>query len=188
MPDDNNNSQGEFDLVLRPSSISLYEELQDLAGRLRGVRVLHINATSFGGGVAEILYTLVPLARDAGLEVEWAIMFGAEPFFNVTKKFHNALQGADYELTIEDRAIYEEYNRRTARALVEAGEEWDANYNDDDAFVDVEMAPESWEPELGALQGEALLCDGYLADAEQAQSVRNAGLEARQAPLQVALQ
>ncbi len=103
----------------------LYEELQDLAGRLRGVRVLHINATSFGGGVAEILYTLVPLARDAGLEVEWAIMFGAEPFFNVTKKFHNALQGADYELTIEDRAIYEEYNRRTARALVEAGEEWD---------------------------------------------------------------
>lgn len=63
----------------------LYEELQELAGRLRGVRVLHINATSFGGGVAEILYALVPLARDAGLEVEWAIMFGAEPFFNVTK-------------------------------------------------------------------------------------------------------
>ncbi|ABG05883.1 glycosyl transferase, group 1 [Rubrobacter xylanophilus DSM 9941] len=103
----------------------LYGELQELAGRLRGARVLHINATSFGGGVAEILYTLVPLARDAGLEVEWAIMFGAEPFFNVTKRFHNALQGADYELTIEDRAIYEEYNRRTAQALAESGEEWD---------------------------------------------------------------
>ena len=63
--------------------------------------VLHVNATSFGGGVAEILYTLVPLLRDVGLEAEWGVMFGAEPFFNVTKGFHNALQGADYELTVE---------------------------------------------------------------------------------------
>lgn len=103
----------------------LYEEIQKLGERLRGVRVLHVNATSFGGGVAEILYTLVPLMRDAGLEVEWGVMFGAEPFFNVTKNFHNALQGADYELTVEARAIYEEYNRQSAAALVEAGEEWD---------------------------------------------------------------
>ena len=87
----------------------LYEELQDLSERLRGVRVLHVNATSFGGGVAEILYTLVPLTRDVGLDAEWGVMFGAEPFFNVTKNFHNALQGAPYELSIESRAIYEEY-------------------------------------------------------------------------------
>jgi trehalose synthase len=63
--------------------------------------------------------------RDAGLECEWALMFGAEPFFNVTKSFHNALQGAEYELTIEDRAIYEEYNRQSAAALAETDEEWD---------------------------------------------------------------
>mgnify|MGYP001221635847 CR=1 FL=1 len=103
----------------------LYEEIQELRLRLEGRRVLHVNATSFGGGVAEILYTLVPLTRDVGLDVEWGVMFGAEPFFNVTKGFHNALQGADYELSVEDRAIYEEYNRQSARALVEAGEEWD---------------------------------------------------------------
>jgi trehalose synthase len=103
----------------------LYEELQDLSERLKGVRVLHVNATSFGGGVAEILYTLVPLTRDAGLDAEWGVMFGAEPFFNVTKNFHNALQGAPYELTLESRAIYEEYNRQSAMALVEAHEEWD---------------------------------------------------------------
>jgi trehalose synthase len=103
----------------------LYEELQDLSERLKGVRVLHVNATSFGGGVAEILYTLVPLTRNAGLDVEWGVMFGAEPFFNVTKNFHNALQGAPYELTLESRAIYEEYNRQSAMALVEAHEEWD---------------------------------------------------------------
>lgn len=95
----------------------LYEEVQELGERLEGTRVLHVSATSFGGGVAEILYTLVPLMRDAGLDVEWGIMFGAEPFFNVTKGFHNALQGADYDLTVEGRAIYEEYNRQSAAEL-----------------------------------------------------------------------
>jgi trehalose synthase len=103
----------------------LYDEVATLGERLRGRRVLHVSATSFGGGVAEILYTLVPLMRDVGLEAEWDIMFGSEPFFNVTKSFHNALQGADYELTVEDRAIYEEYNRLSAEALQKAGEEWD---------------------------------------------------------------
>jgi trehalose synthase len=95
----------------------LYDEIQDLSARLDGAKVLHINATSFGGGVAEILYTLVPLMRDAGLDTEWGVMFGAEPFFNVTKGFHNALQGADYELSVEGRAIYEEYNRQSAAEL-----------------------------------------------------------------------
>lgn len=100
----------------------LYDEVKELGQRLEGARVLHINATSFGGGVAEILYTLVPLMRDAGLQTEWGVMFGAEPFFNVTKGFHNALQGAEYELSVEDRAIYEEYNRQSAAALED---EWD---------------------------------------------------------------
>lgn len=103
----------------------LYDEIHDLSARLDGARVLHVNATSFGGGVAEILYTLVPLMRDAGIHADWDVMFGAEPFFNVTKGFHNALQGADYELTVEGRSIYEEYNRQSAAALAEAGEEWD---------------------------------------------------------------
>jgi trehalose synthase len=103
----------------------LYDEVVTLGERLRGKRVLHVSATSFGGGVAEILYTLVPLMRDAGLEAEWDIMFGSEPFFNVTKSFHNALQGAEYELTVEDRAIFEEYNRMSAEALQKAGDDWD---------------------------------------------------------------
>ena len=103
----------------------LYDEVVSLGDRLEGKRVLHVSATSFGGGVAEILYTLVPLMRDVGLEAEWDIMFGSEPFFNVTKSFHNALQGAEYEFTVEDRAIYEEYNRMSAEALQKSGEEWD---------------------------------------------------------------
>ncbi len=103
----------------------LYDEIVEFSERLDGIRVLHVSSTSFGGGVAEILYTLVPLMRDVGLETEWGVMFGAEPFFNVTKSFHNALQGADYELSVEDRAIYEEYNRQSAEALQKAEEEWD---------------------------------------------------------------
>jgi trehalose synthase len=114
-----NKSLADYRSIIRRE---LYEELQDLSERLKGVRVLHINATSFGGGVAEILYTLVPLTRDAGLDAEWGVMFGAEPFFNVTKNFHNALQGAPYWLSVESRAIYEEYNRLSAEALED---EWD---------------------------------------------------------------
>ena len=114
-----NKSLADYRSIIRQE---LYEELQTLSERLKGVRVLHVNATRFGGGVAEILYTLVPLMRDVGLAAEWGVMFGAEPFFNVTKGFHNALQGAPYELTVESRAIYEEYNRQSAEALED---EWD---------------------------------------------------------------
>lgn len=106
----------------------LYDEIKEISERLQGVRVLNINATSFGGGVAEILYTIVPLMRDIGLDAEWGVMFGAEPFFNVTKGFHNGLQGADYDLTPERRAIFEEYNRQSARALADSGEEWDVMF------------------------------------------------------------
>ncbi len=114
-----NKSLADYRSIIRRE---LYEELQDLSERLKGARVLHINATSFGGGVAEILYTLVPLMRDVELHTEWDVMYGAEPFFNVTKGFHNALQGGPYDLTPESRAIYEEYNRLSAKALQD---EWD---------------------------------------------------------------
>ena len=57
--------------------------------------MLHLSATAFGGGVSEILYTLVPLMRDVGIEAEWQVMIGREEFYNATKLLHNALQGAD---------------------------------------------------------------------------------------------
>ena len=62
-------------------------------GALAGKRVLHVSATAFGGGVSEILYTLVPLMRDVGLDVHWRVIMGREEFFNVTKLMHNSLQG-----------------------------------------------------------------------------------------------
>jgi trehalose synthase len=95
----------------------LYDEVVELSERLNGIRVLHVNATSFGGGVAEILYTLVPLMRDVGLETEWGVMFGAEPFFNVTKGFHNALQGQEWPLDVQGKEIYLGHNRSCAEML-----------------------------------------------------------------------
>ena len=60
---------------------------------------MHVSATAFGGGVSEILYTLVPLMSDVGLDVEWQVIYGREEFFNATKLMHNALQGAPEDLS-----------------------------------------------------------------------------------------
>ena len=95
----------------------LLAEIKELAAPLAGKRVLHVNATSFGGGVAEILYTLLPLMNDVGLQAEWQVMTADSEFFNVTKSFHNGLQGAAVELTAEVRSLYESVNRRNAAQL-----------------------------------------------------------------------
>src|SRR3990172_3474298 len=68
-------------------------KIRAAAEPLRDARVLHLNATAFGGGVAEILSTLVPLMRDVGVHAEWRVIHGDDSFFKVTKCFHNALQG-----------------------------------------------------------------------------------------------
>ena len=84
----------------------LMDEIRALAEPLGGARVLELSATAFGGGVAEIQYTLVPLMQDAGLDVEWRIIRGADEFFAVTKTIHNALQGNPQGLTEEQRACF----------------------------------------------------------------------------------
>jgi trehalose synthase len=93
------------------------DEIRRLAAPLQGKRVLHISATAFGGGVAEINYTLVPLMADAGLDVEWRIMHGAEEFYAVTKTIHNALQGDPRSLSPEEIEIYRRYNAENAAEI-----------------------------------------------------------------------
>lgn len=95
----------------------LIEEVRALAEPLRGHRVVHISATAFGGGVSEILYTLVPLMRDVGLECEWQVIYGREEFFNATKLMHNALQGAPQDLDSKQWATWRHYNEMNAREL-----------------------------------------------------------------------
>jgi trehalose synthase len=101
-------------------SRGLMDQLKALAEPLAGKRVLHLSATAFGGGVAEILYTLVPLMSDAGLETEWRVIYGEEEFFDVTKAVHNALQGAPRTLTEDDKDIFRRYNRGNGEALTDS--------------------------------------------------------------------
>src|SRR3954452_11023624 len=95
----------------------LMNEIRRLAEPLQGKRVMHVSATAFGGGVAEINYTLVPLMADAGLEVEWRIIRGADEFFNVTKAIHNALQGDARSLTADELATFRRYHALNAEQL-----------------------------------------------------------------------
>ena len=98
----------------------LVAEIQRLSERVDGKRVLHPSATAFGGGVAEINYTLVPLMRSIGLDVEWRIIRGEDEFFNVTKKIHNALQGSPVGLMPEEEEIFHRYNALNAEELDES--------------------------------------------------------------------
>ncbi len=82
------------------------ERIRAAAAPLHGARVLHVNATAYGGGVAELLSTHVPLLRDVGIEAEWQVIHGSEEFFGVTKAVHNALQGAPIEWTNEMQHTY----------------------------------------------------------------------------------
>src|ERR1035441_9857705 len=89
----------------------LIDEVRERAEQLKGKRILHLSATSFGGGVAEILYTLVPMMVDVGLHCEWQVIYGREEFFNATKVMHNALQGNPQDLTAEQWEIDRESTR-----------------------------------------------------------------------------
>ncbi len=100
----------------------LIEEIRELAEPLKGRRVVHVSATAFGGGVSEILYTLVPLMKDVGLDCEWQVIYGREEFFNATKLLHNALQGHPQDLDEEQWKTWEQYNEMNARELAEG---WD---------------------------------------------------------------
>jgi trehalose synthase len=93
------------------------ETIRQLAKPLARARVAHINATPYGGGVSELLRSLVPLYRALDISTDWLVMSGNDEFFGVTKAFHNALQGARFELTEEHKRTYLERSELVARAL-----------------------------------------------------------------------
>jgi trehalose synthase len=98
------------------------ERIRELAEPMKGHRVLHVSATAFGGGVSEILYTIVPLMRDIGIDAHWHVIFGKEEFYNATKLLHNSLQGAEETLSDSEWALFDEINAINAEGLQG---EWD---------------------------------------------------------------
>ncbi len=96
---------------------ALIDEMQQLARSLTGVRICHINATAAGGGVAELLSGEIPILQAMGVNVDWRLIHGDAPFFEVTKAFHNALQGADLNLTESIKQTYLDRDRTCAEMI-----------------------------------------------------------------------
>jgi trehalose synthase len=94
-----------------------------MAEQVKGKKILHINSTKVGGGVAEMLISHLPLLQDLGIDAQWQTISGTEAFFNVTKSFHNALQGQDQRFSQQMLQTYLEVTRENAQHL-----SFDAHY------------------------------------------------------------
>jgi len=90
---------------------AVVDDLRLLATRLQGKSILNINSTSVGGGVAEILTRMLPLMQEIGVNARWDVIKGGNQFFEVTKKFHNALHGRPAEITARDFDVFIETGR-----------------------------------------------------------------------------
>ena len=107
-------------------SLKLYEgvvrravlnQLEQLAGHLQGKKTVHVNSTKSGGGVAEILHWMIPIMKELGIDASWEVIEGTESFYNVTKMFHNGLQGDKVNLHRMHFDEYEAINRKNAERL-----------------------------------------------------------------------
>ena len=98
-------------------SATVLSQLRQLGSRLAGRRVVHVNSTREGGGVAEILDWMVPLMRDVGLDAQWEVISGDSDFYSVTKKFHNGLQGFPVSISSREWQTYREVNEANAVRL-----------------------------------------------------------------------
>ena len=90
-------------------------EIYARARKLYGKNIVHLNATYQGGGVAEILYSLVLLMNDVGINTGWRILHGSQEFFEITKSFHNALQGAKFNLSERKKCLYLQVNENFSK-------------------------------------------------------------------------
>jgi len=82
------------------------ERLHKVAQRLKGLKLLELNATAQGGGVAEMLYSSIPFMNALGIEAEWKVISGSKDYFECTKSLHNQLQGKKGSFTKEMEQVY----------------------------------------------------------------------------------
>jgi trehalose synthase len=110
------------DELIEPAGQEAIDRLREAASALSGARVLQLNSTNFGGGVAELLFTHVALMNDLGVATDWRVINGHEDFFFVTKTVHNALQGAETVWTEHMEQTY--FNQ-----CLENVQEWSDDYD-----------------------------------------------------------
>lgn len=101
---------------------STIDDLRLLADRLKDKLVQHVNSTPVGGGVAEILSCMVPLLRELGVNTRWDVIKGGEQFFEVTKKFHNALHGRKEEISQRDFDVFMDTSNENIREIDTCGD------------------------------------------------------------------
>jgi len=95
-------------------SNTVLEEIEMLSKNLKGLRVVMVNSTPRGGGVAEILKSLIPIMKGVGIQAEWHTIPSREDFFKITKEIHNALQGKEYTFPFWHRVRYLQHIERSA--------------------------------------------------------------------------
>jgi trehalose synthase len=93
------------------------DELSEVAASFEGKKIVHVNSTKAGGGVAEILHRMLPLMNELGIKTGWEVMEGENTYYDVTKSFHNGLQGNEIEISNKKMRIYEQTNKENANRL-----------------------------------------------------------------------
>ncbi|MFZ9889831.1 MAG: glycosyl transferase family 1, partial [Myxococcota bacterium] len=106
-----------LDQYARITGHAVIDQLKQLAKPLHGARIVHVNSTRTGGGVAEILDKLVPFMRELGVDTTWEVIGGDDLFFSCTKAFHNALQGNHTDVNQLLLDSFERTNRHNAEML-----------------------------------------------------------------------
>lgn len=96
---------------------AVLDELRYLADALQGKSVKMVNSTAMGGGVAEMLNSLVPLIVELGIVTHWDVITGGNDFFEITKAFHNALHGGEYHLTRKTQEVFLHYNEQNRKRM-----------------------------------------------------------------------
>lgn len=110
----NRRELADYAAVIEPDAMA---EIEGLAEGLRGLRVLQLNSSSYGGGVSELLTSLVPLLISAGIDAEWRVLPPHPEFFEITKRFHNALQGQPYAPSEDDLQDYLDHDRLASQGI-----------------------------------------------------------------------
>jgi trehalose synthase len=103
-----------YEEIVGPAEV---QRLRQLATRLHGKRIVHVNSTRLGGGVAEILGWMIPLMEELGLTARWEVIEGTADFYRVTKAFHNGLQGLPIILRSTDFDLHYQINQENAKRL-----------------------------------------------------------------------
>ncbi len=125
------------------------DRLRRLGARLSGKRIIHINSTKLGGGVAEILEWMIPLMQELGIDAQWEVIQGNADFYRVTKSFHNGMQGFPISLRPADYKLHMEVNEANAKKL-DSKLTWSSCMIRSRSFCRASAGPAKWGAGCGA--------------------------------------